>query len=42
MRLMVGSEQVLSSAGTALLLLPSEESHTVSVEMPLKIALIAQ
>lgn len=40
--MMLGFEQVLSSAGTVFLLLPAEESHTASVEKLLKMALIAQ
>lgn len=42
LRLMVGPEQVLSSAGTVLLLLPTEESHAVPVKTLLKMAPIAQ
>lgn len=42
MRLMVGPEQGLSSAGTVFLLFPTKKSHTVLVKMPLKMAPIAR
>lgn len=41
-RLMVESEQDLSSAGSALLLSPTEERHTASVQALPKMAPIAQ
>lgn len=40
--LMVESEQVLSSAGSVLLLLPTKESHTTSVQTLPKMAPVAQ